>query len=112
MVSKSEFIESGGRIKWEALIGTVIGGVAFAVWDGIIRFIDRSFDAVLSLLNGFAEFTVEVIRVRVGVLPRFVASSWEEASGLVDGAGPLGFAVGIGIVLVTFYVVAEIRGWF
>lgn len=112
MVSKGQFIESGGRIKWEALIGTVLGGALFAVWDGVIRVIDRSFDAVLSLLNGLSEFIVQVVGVLVGVFPRFVARSWEQASGLVEGAGPLGFAVGIGVVLVTFYVVAEIRGWF
>lgn len=110
MVSASKFVE-GGRIKWEALVGAVLGGIMFAVWEGFISVINQFADLGLSLLDGFADFLATVVQLNVGTFSGLIASAWNESLAVVEGSGPLGFAVGVGIVMATFYVVAEIRGW-
>lgn len=110
MVSVREFVD-GGRIRWEALVGTVLGGILFAVWEGFISVINQFVDLNLSLLDGFADFLATVVQLNVGAFSGLIASAWNESLAFVEGSGPLGFAIGVGVVLVTFYVVAEIRGW-
>lgn len=108
MVSPDDFID-GARIQWGKLASVIVGSLVGAIFTGVLKVILRWADAVMGLLQGFAEFNAALVQLRFGVMADIVAQSWQNALAFVESAGPFAFVVAVAIVLTTFYVFQVLR---
>lgn len=108
MVDPTKFVSPDGTsIKWQMLVGTVLGSIVFAVIDSIVAVLLLTSDIVLGLLNGAAEFTSRLVELRVGTFVGMMQAAWDQTIGFIESFGILGYAAAIGIVLVTLWIVAQ-----
>jgi hypothetical protein len=97
-----------GRIRWQALFGAVVGGVAYAVFQGWISTVLALFRVPVTWLSGLTSFYGDLVGLIYGVPAAIISGSWDQVLPLVESAGILGFVVALAIVLTTLYVVAEV----
>jgi hypothetical protein len=99
-----DFID-GMSIRWQALLGSIVGASVLAYFQGVVSTILGLFDIPIALLSGLANFGGRVVTVVAGLPAVIVERGFAAAVPFVVDAGPAGFAAALGIVLVTLYIV-------
>lgn len=106
MVDLSQFLTGDGtRIDFarvgEVSVGAVFGAI-FTGWVGVILGLA---DVPIGLLGGLAEFLGDAVVIVAGLPSVLVERGFAGAVPFVLDAGPAGYVVAIGIVLVTLFTV-------
>lgn len=107
MVSPSEFVD-GADVQWQRLARTLVGatfGAFFVGWSSIVLGLA---DLVIRPLEWAASFGGRFVEVTASTPARFVEASFTGAVEFLEGTGPLGFVLAVGIVLLTLYVVVRV----
>lgn len=95
-------------IQWGNLLRTVFGGAILAWFSGIVSIILGIADIPIALIAGLGNFLGEVVTVMVRLPAVIIRSGFSAAVPFVLGSGLAGFAVAVGIVLLTVFVASEV----
>lgn len=110
-VSTSDLVDkyvNGRSFDIVGLLGTLLGGVVLAVYDGVMRVILAAFDVPSALIDGLADWLSTFVWVLIGMPAAIVNGSFTELIATAGSAGIAGFAVGVVIVGFLMYEVAEV----
>ncbi|ELZ23497.1 hypothetical protein C475_14528 [Halosimplex carlsbadense 2-9-1] len=103
MVEPGDYVD-GVTIRWGRVASTLFGATILAYFQGAAAAFLSLADIPLGLLGGLGEFLGSLVAVVTGIWPALIRGGWAGAAGFVLEAGVAGYAVAIGLVLVTFYV--------
>ena len=107
MVDLSQFLSSDGtRIRFGRLTEVSVGTFIGAIFAGIASVILSLADVPIALLGGLSSFLGSLIEALLGLYTALIDGGFAGASEFVLDAGPLGFVVPVGLVLVTLYSLA------
>lgn len=108
MVDIDQFLTDRGRIRFRRVAEVGVGAVVAAIFSGIASVILGIGDFVVELLDGLSSFGGTVVGIVAGLPAVTVERGFLGAATYVLDAGPGGFVLAIGIVLLTTYTVAEV----
>lgn len=97
------FVDSAGKIKWRALATAVFGSTILAWFTGIAEFALTVASSATRVIDGVSSFGAELVRAIFGTPQALFATSWGNLDTFVSGAGPAGFVLAVGAVLVVAY---------
>lgn len=96
----------GVRIRFGRVAEVGVGAVIGAVFSGVASLVFALFDIPIALLSGVTDFLGSLVDVLVGLPTVLVQSGFAAAVPFVLDAGPAGYVVALGIVLLTLYVLS------
>ena len=101
-------VRGDGTLLWGSILGTAVGSVVLAIFEGWITTILALLRVPVTWLQGLGDFFGAATRLIYGVPAAIISGSWDQVLPLVESAGILGFVVALAIVLTTLYIVAEV----
>jgi len=100
--------DEGTRINWKTLVSVASGIFSVAFFRGLAEFIRGLFETYLiNPIRAASSVLTLILDGLWGLAPAIIRGAFDGAARWVEGLGPVAFIGGLGIVLLTAYVVAR-----
>ena len=103
MVTLEDFLTDRGRIRFRKVARVGFGTVIGAAFTGVVSVILGLAEVPLALVRGAGDFLTRGIGLVLAFAELAVRGSFADAAATATDGGPIAFALGVGLVLVTLY---------